>query len=327
MLIHSGCVALSPERSEARADNKEVASLYREDQGARVALGTNVALWSNLSGSDLERRMRVKALYAAGQLHTGSDFYCAAMVLQHGVTSDDYLLAHEFSIIALAKGEPRAKWLAAATEDRFLMQIKRPQRFGTQFYMKPDQQWELYTTADSVTNQLRAQLGVPPLAEAKEKQTRLNLKHTADKTKPEADEELTPNRTPLVVDEAKPAAGPPGGGELIDEAIVGSWQGLTPNGAPVEFEFMPDHRVTWQSYLGTVHGRYDLAPAGDLFEIDLYSFDHPQLRGERLVAIARVESGKLFFEAASMKEAEAQSIPLRRPKSFGEEVMQLICKK
>ena len=96
---------------------------------------------------------------------------------------------------------------------------------------------------------------------------------------------------------------------------------------PLEFSFMPDHRVTWVSYLGTVHGRYDLALAGEFFEIDIYGFDHQELLGERLVAIAKVEDAKLVLEVASMKEAEAQGLPIRRPMIFGEEALQLIREK
>ena len=58
----------------------------------------------------------------------------APMVLQHASRPEDYLLAHEFCVVALAKGEKSARWLAAATEDRFLMNLKRPQRFGTQYF-------------------------------------------------------------------------------------------------------------------------------------------------------------------------------------------------
>jgi hypothetical protein len=48
---------------------------------------------------------------------------------------DDYLLAHELCVVAIGKGEKRARWLAAASEDRFLMALKRPQRFATQYHL------------------------------------------------------------------------------------------------------------------------------------------------------------------------------------------------
>lgn len=70
------------------------------------------------------------------------------MVLQHASRPEDYLLAHEFCVVALAKGEKSARWLAAATEDRFLMNLKRPQRFGTQYFSSgSDQLTKLHEVA------------------------------------------------------------------------------------------------------------------------------------------------------------------------------------
>src|SRR5436190_1379819 len=74
------------------------------------------------------------------------DYYRAAMILQHGDVAEDYLLAHEFCVVAISKGDARAKWLAAASEDRFLMNIDRPQRFATQFRCDglPNCEYHLY---------------------------------------------------------------------------------------------------------------------------------------------------------------------------------------
>ena len=106
-------------------------------------------------------------LYKTGALRTGNDYYHAAMILQHSQRPDDFLLAHEFCIVAVAKGNRRALWLAAATEDRFLMNIKRPQRFGTQYRSVGDAPLALYQMGSGVTDALRAELKVPTLAEAK----------------------------------------------------------------------------------------------------------------------------------------------------------------
>ena len=106
-------------------------------------------------------------LYKTGALRTGNDYYHAAMILQHSQRPDDFLLAHEFCIVAVAKGNRRALWLAAATEDRFLMNIKRPQRFGTQYRSVGDGPMTLYRMGSGVTDELRTELKVPTLAEAK----------------------------------------------------------------------------------------------------------------------------------------------------------------
>src|SRR5262249_23106860 len=68
-------------------------------------------------------------------------------------------------IVAIAKGEENAKWLAAATEDRFLMNIGRPQRFATQYRSDgPNAEFKLYTVGPGVTDELRRALNVPTLA-------------------------------------------------------------------------------------------------------------------------------------------------------------------
>jgi hypothetical protein len=89
--------------------------------------------WSVVKPRDDARLKRVKELYAAGSLQTGSDWLRAAVILQHGNEPDDFLLAHEMCIAAVAKGELKARSMAANSEDRFLRRIGRPQRFGTQW--------------------------------------------------------------------------------------------------------------------------------------------------------------------------------------------------
>jgi hypothetical protein len=90
------------------------------------------------------------------------------LILQHGSEADDYLLAHEMSMAAVVRGEENARWLAAATEDRFLMQIGRKQRFGTQYEPADEPgKYRLASMDPGVTDELRAVLGTPSLAEAK----------------------------------------------------------------------------------------------------------------------------------------------------------------
>lgn len=89
--------------------------------------------------------------------------------------AEDFLLAHEFCVVALALGDKRAAWLAAASEDRFLMNISRPQRFGTQFRPEgPQREMKLYRTDGAVSDSLRARLSVPTLAEAKAREAQMN---------------------------------------------------------------------------------------------------------------------------------------------------------
>src|SRR5262249_29330526 len=114
------------------ADREELVKMFDEDQADRAPDNVD---WSVVLRRDRARLARVKELFTSGGLQTGEDFHRAAMILQHGSEPEDQLLAHEFCVAALALGkvDDATKWLAAASEDRFLMNIDRPQRFATQY--------------------------------------------------------------------------------------------------------------------------------------------------------------------------------------------------
>jgi hypothetical protein len=160
--------------SASSSDNPELSRLYDEDQADRKPGEGKAIDWSVVGPRDQRRESRVTDLYKAGALHTGKDYHRAAMVLQHAHRPDDYLLAHEFCVAALAKDEREARWLAAATEDRFLMNIGRPQRFGTQYRSSGNEPVRLYEVSPGVTDSLRAEFGVPSLAEARKRETMMN---------------------------------------------------------------------------------------------------------------------------------------------------------
>jgi hypothetical protein len=162
--------------SEAAApDNAEVAAIFQEDQSDRKPAAGAAVDWSVVTPKDRAREARVSALFAAGTVRTGKDYFRAAAVLQHGPAVDSRLLAHDLSIVAVTKGELYAKWLVAATEDRFLMEIGRPQRFGTQYRSDgPGRPLRLYDVDPSVTDELRREFDVPPLAELRRRETAMN---------------------------------------------------------------------------------------------------------------------------------------------------------
>jgi hypothetical protein len=156
------------------SDNPELGRLYDDDQADRKPAEGKPIDWSVVGPRDRHRESRVKDLYKAGALRTGKDYHRAAMVLQHAQQPDDFLLAHEFCVAALAKGEHEARWLAAATEDRFLMNIRHPQRFGTQYRSTDNGPVRLYEVSPGVTDSLRAELGVPTLAEARKREAMMD---------------------------------------------------------------------------------------------------------------------------------------------------------
>lgn len=149
--------------------------VFQEDQSDRTLFRENQMDWSELESRDRTREACVKAALHEGRLKTGADYYHAAMILQHGVQPEDFLLAHELCIIAIIRGEERAKWLAAASEDRFLKSIGRAQRFGTQHANDgPGAPLRLYPVDPLVTDEMRTALNVPTLAQAEERVRRRN---------------------------------------------------------------------------------------------------------------------------------------------------------
>lgn len=148
------------------ADSSELARLYAEDQKDRQG----VIDWNVVGPRDRAREKRVKTLLASGGVRTGKDHHRAAMVLQHAPLPDDYLLAHDLCVVALALGEKDAAWLAAATQDRYLMSLEKPQRWATQYRSKNAEPISLWKVAPGVTDSMRKALGVPTLAEAKKRE-------------------------------------------------------------------------------------------------------------------------------------------------------------
>jgi hypothetical protein len=173
LISHSIRAQASP--SQSLKDNEELKRLHDEDQSDRTPTDVD---WAIVSPRDKARLSRVKELYLQNRLQTASDYYHAAMILQHGDAPEDFLLAHEFCVLAIIKGknDKETRLLAAGSEDRFLMNIGRPQRFGTQFHSKDNGPFLLYTVDSGVTDETRRDMGVHSLAEARAHEVELNKK-------------------------------------------------------------------------------------------------------------------------------------------------------
>jgi len=157
--------------SAVAIDSDELARMYEEDQSDRRPKES--IDWKIVVPRDRAREARVKELYVAGRLKTGNDYFRAALVLQHAMSPEDYLLAHEFCIVAIFKGTD-ARSLAAASEDRFLRSIGRLQRYGTQSSKTGDFYWSLGAVDPLVTDALRMEMDVRSLADAKEQIAKQN---------------------------------------------------------------------------------------------------------------------------------------------------------
>ncbi|WP_404338223.1 hypothetical protein AB2M62_04745 [Sphingomonas sp. MMS12-HWE2-04] len=118
-------------------DNAELEALFVADQAVRTSIKpeqiADRAFVEKMLLDDQSRRVAARKLLDAGALHTAGDFYAAAYIFQHGRSADDYLLAHSLAVAAVAKGKAEARWIAAATLDRYLQKIGQQQIYGTQF--------------------------------------------------------------------------------------------------------------------------------------------------------------------------------------------------
>jgi hypothetical protein len=175
--------AAQPE-NQGHAGETEIHRLRVADQDDRRGImGKSKAEWDQVTQRDVERRKRTLEIYRSGGLVTGSDFFDAALILQHGDGPEDYLLAHVLCTIAIAKDNAAdARWLSAATLDRYLQSIQQKQIFGTQ-YESDDQKGYTNGLYDPslLTDSVRKALEVPTLEEQKKDLANLNKSMTPTK--------------------------------------------------------------------------------------------------------------------------------------------------
>lgn len=142
--------------------NRELWALFTADQEDRLG-GT---LGRDAVERDGVRSRRVKELLKAGAAENAEDLFCAAMILQHGSSLEDYCQAHELAKASADGGYAPARWLAAAAYDRWLMHQGEPQHFGTQYFSMAGGPLRLWKVDPATTDDERARWDVPPLRDA-----------------------------------------------------------------------------------------------------------------------------------------------------------------
>lgn len=159
------------DRQESSADNEELAVMLAADQAARIDGMTSVGILGAMQ--DAERRARTRAMLDANEITTAHDYFHAAFIFQHGGEPEDFLLAHVLAVTAVDKGHAQAFWIAAATLDRYLQSVGRPQTYGTQLQLRPAAGEVTQGDYDQqlIPDALRIAAGVPVL-EAQENQRR-----------------------------------------------------------------------------------------------------------------------------------------------------------
>jgi tetratricopeptide (TPR) repeat protein len=161
------------ERAQVKFDvylktiNAELYQIFQDDQADRRP-GPQGINWAEVTPRDEKRRLRVEKILDSGGAKASDDYFYAAMVFQHGHEIQDFQLSHQLALkaVELDPNNRAARWLAAAAKDRELMNLGKPQLYGTQYRMK-DGRMELYQVDPTITDEERAKWNVPPLEEAK----------------------------------------------------------------------------------------------------------------------------------------------------------------
>lgn len=123
----------------------------------------------NLVEEGIKRRVDVLNYVRNGDIHSPKNLVYAAFIFQHGNCPDHYLLANKLSRKALGAGDEEARWIFAASLDRYLMSLGEPQKYGTQYTWTRDG-FGLYPVDPNTTDSERAQYNVPPLQQAADQQ-------------------------------------------------------------------------------------------------------------------------------------------------------------
>ncbi len=152
--------------------SRELRRIKTEDQRERQALGNggSKAQLSALAAKDAKRLARVRELLRLDRVKTAADYDICALIFQHGTQADDFLVAHELSVVAGMKGSLGS--LPALAEDRFLNSVGQKQRFGSQYKLQIDSSDSWLKDVDedgrfSVTDTLRLDMFIPTLEIAK----------------------------------------------------------------------------------------------------------------------------------------------------------------
>ncbi len=164
-------LGIQPAREPDGPASKELRKIRTADQKARTNLPDKAGMDAFIR-EDAKRLARVRELLKADKLRTTEDYSTAALIFQHGPQTDDYLIAHELSVVAAIKGEHGS--MPALAIDRFLSRFGK-QRFGTQYALQysSESRFGLMEVEEegrwAVTESLRLDFFIPSLLVAKEK--------------------------------------------------------------------------------------------------------------------------------------------------------------
>ncbi len=141
---------------------QRIKKLFEEDQLARA--GEETLIPEDRMKSDYQRRVEVMRYLEMGVVNNAESLYFAAVIFQHGNCSEHYKLANELAKRSMENNFHPARWLFAATLDRYLLSVGKLQKYGTQ-YLEMNGTWELQNYDLTTTDAERALFDVKPLEE------------------------------------------------------------------------------------------------------------------------------------------------------------------
>jgi hypothetical protein len=159
----------SPQTGETQAGiSQELATMYEADQSVRKRFAfLSKEEQQEMVRADTRHRTRVLEILRTDGLRSGEDFYHAAMILQHSnpgtpdYTLEHYLLAHALASVAAFEGHEKARWLSAATLDRYFFWTEQAQFFGTQYVRDEDGNWKPGPYSEFLTGALETTFRLP----------------------------------------------------------------------------------------------------------------------------------------------------------------------
>ncbi len=169
-VFSAGCIEKKPERLARKESpvSSELMAMVAEQERVRDSADLDteaIAKFTGLAKLRLEHRHAVYRLMAKALIREPEDLYRAALLLQSAdeTTGPEVCLqAHLLAAEAAEKGLEPARFLAAASLDRYLVLVGGLQLYGTQHY-NDDGILRLYPCDTSTTDSIRAVWGVPPL--------------------------------------------------------------------------------------------------------------------------------------------------------------------
>lgn len=126
LLLISSCSS----KKLCSSDLKEIADEDQADRKNFFQMSADDL--SDLSARDANRREKVLELYRMGCINSAEDYKAAALVYQHGETTEDFLRSYNWSKKGIALGDSSQKSMMAASLDRYLVKSGIKQLFGTQ---------------------------------------------------------------------------------------------------------------------------------------------------------------------------------------------------